>query len=142
MYTTIPTAPGGMLLANGKYGLIMVEPEEGMDPVDKELYNIQGDFYTKGSFGAPGLQPSDMENPLDEKPSYVLFSGTVGARTRDKAITAKVGEKLRLFVGNVSPNLVFSFHVIGEIFDKLYLEGVLTSIPACRQRRCLLANRA
>ncbi|WP_255593808.1 copper-containing nitrite reductase [Pontibacter sp. HSC-14F20] len=117
------TAPVGMHIANGMYGLIMVEPEEGMEPVDKEYYVMQGDFYTKGAFGAPGLQPFDMEKALDERPSYVVFNGSVGAMTGDNAITAKVGDKVRLFVGNGGPNLVSSFHVIGEIFDKVHPEG-------------------
>ena len=120
------TAPVGMHIANGMYGLIMVEPEEGMEPVDKEFYVMQGDFYTKGAFGAPGLQPFDMEKALDEKPSYVVFNGSVGSLTGDNAITAKVGERVRLFVGNGGPNLVSSFHVIGEIFDKVYPEGGMT----------------
>ncbi|WP_242928920.1 copper-containing nitrite reductase [Pontibacter vulgaris] len=117
------TAPVGMHIANGMYGLILVEPEEGLPKVDKEYYIMQGDFYTKGAFGAPGLQPFDMEKALDENPSYVVFNGSVGSLTGDKALTAKVGETVRLFVGNGGPNLISSFHVIGEIFDNVYTEG-------------------
>ncbi|NDK55661.1 copper-containing nitrite reductase [Pontibacter fetidus] len=117
------TAPVGMHIANGMYGLILVEPEEGLPKVDKEYYVMQGDFYTKGEFGTPGLQPFDMEKALDENPSYVVFNGSVGALTGDNALTAKVGEKVRLFVGNGGPNLISSFHVIGEIFDNVYTEG-------------------
>ena len=117
------TAPVGMHIANGMYGLIMVEPEEGMPKVDKEYYVMQGDFYTKGDFGTPGLQPFDMEKALDENPSYVVFNGSVGSLTGDNALTAKVGETVRLFVGNGGPNLISSFHVIGEIFDNVYSEG-------------------
>ncbi|MFD2244742.1 copper-containing nitrite reductase [Pontibacter ruber] len=117
------TAPVGMHIANGMYGLILVEPKEGLPKVDKEYYVMQGDFYTKGAFGAPGLQPFDMEKALDENPSYVVFNGSVGSLTGDNALTAKVGETIRLFVGNGGPNLVSSFHVIGEIFDNVYTEG-------------------
>lgn len=117
------TAPVGMHIANGMYGLILVEPREGLPPVDKEYYVMQGDFYTKGDFGDSGLQPFDMEKALDERPSYVLFNGSVGAMTGDKSLTAKTGETVRLFVGNGGPNLISSFHVIGEIFDKVYPEG-------------------
>ncbi len=117
------TAPVGMHIANGMYGLILVEPEKGLPPVDKEYYVMQGDFYTKGKFGAPGLQPFDMEKALEENPTYVLFNGAVGALTGDKALTAKTGERVRLFVGNGGPNLISSFHTIGEIFDKVYPEG-------------------
>jgi len=117
------TAPVGMHIANGMYGLILVEPEGGLPKVDKEYYIMQGDFYTKGKNGETGLQPFDMQKGVDEKPEYVVFNGSVGSLTGDKAITANVGETVRLYVGNGGPNLVSSFHVIGEIFDKVYVEG-------------------
>ncbi|QRM89862.1 nitrite reductase, copper-containing [Lacinutrix sp. WUR7] len=117
------TAPVGMHIANGMYGLILVEPEGGLPPVDKEYYIMQGDFYTKGANGERGLQPFDMQKAVDEKADYVVFNGKVGALTGDNAITAKVGETVRLFVGNGGPGLVSSFHVIGEIFDRVHVEG-------------------
>ncbi|WP_116472521.1 copper-containing nitrite reductase [Zobellella maritima] len=117
------TAPVGMHIANGMYGLILVEPEEGLPPVDREYYVMQGDFYTKGAFGEQGLQPFDMEKAIKEQPDYVLFNGAVGALNGEKALTANVGETVRLYVGNGGPNLVSSFHVIGEIFDKVNVEG-------------------
>lgn len=117
------TAPVGMHIANGMYGLILVEPDGGLPPVDKEYYIMQGDFYTEGNYGARGVQAFDMQKAIDEKPDYVVFNGSVGAMTGDNAITANVGEKVRLFVGNGGPNLVSSFHVIGEIFDKVHVEG-------------------
>lgn len=117
------TAPVAMHIANGMYGLILVEPEGGLPPVDKEYYVMQGDFYTKGKNGAPGLQPFDMQKAVDEHPDYVVFNGKVNALTGEKALTAKVGETVRLFVGNGGPNLISSFHVIGEIFDNVYVEG-------------------
>lgn len=117
------TAPVGMHIANGMYGLILVEPEGGLPPVDKEYYIMQGDFYTKGPNGERGLQPFDMQKAVDEKADYVVFNGKVNALTGDDALTAKVGETIRLFVGNGGPGLVSSFHVIGEIFDKVHIEG-------------------
>jgi nitrite reductase (NO-forming) len=117
------TAPVGMHIANGMYGLILVEPKEGLPKVDREYYVMQGDFYTKGKFGKQGYQPFDMEKAIDEKPTYVVFNGSTTSMTGDNALKAKVGETVRLFVGNGGPNLVSSFHVIGEIFDKVYREG-------------------
>ncbi|MGC1204310.1 MAG: copper-containing nitrite reductase [Flavobacteriaceae bacterium] len=117
------TAPVGMHIANGMYGLILVEPEGGLPQVDKEYYIMQGDFYTKGENGEPGLQAFDMQKAVDEDADYVVFNGSVGALTGDNAITANVGETVRLYVGNGGPNLVSSFHVIGEIFDKVHVEG-------------------
>lgn len=117
------TAPVGMHIANGMYGLILVEPKGGLPKVDKEYYVMQGDFYTAGRYGEAGHQPFDMDKALEENPDYVVFNGSVGAIAGDKALTAKVGETVRLYVGNGGPNLVSSFHVIGEIFDEVSVEG-------------------
>jgi nitrite reductase (NO-forming) len=117
------TAPVGMHIANGMYGLILVEPEGGLPKVDKEYYIMQGDFYTKGENGDPGLQPFDMKKAVEEDADYVVFNGKVGALTGDNAITANVGETVRLYIGNGGPNLTSSFHVIGEIFDNVHIEG-------------------
>ncbi|TMO98119.1 nitrite reductase, copper-containing [Pseudoalteromonas sp. S3260] len=117
------TAPVGMHIANGMYGLILVEPKEGLAPVDREYYLVQGDFYTKGEFGEAGLQPFDMAKAIDENADYVVFNGSVGSTTDENSLTAKVGETVRLYIGNGGPNLVSSFHVIGEIFDTVYVEG-------------------
>ncbi len=115
--------PVGMHIANGMYGLVLVEPKEGLSKVDREYYVMQGDFYTKGSYGEQGIQPFDMDKAISESPDYVVFNGSVGALTGDDALKANVGETVRLFVGNGGPNLVSSFHVIGEIFDKVNIEG-------------------
>ncbi len=117
------TAPVGMHIANGMYGLILVEPEGGLPPVDREFYVMQSDFYTKGEYGEEGFQPFSMEKAIDEDADYVVFNGSVGAMVGDRAVRAKVGETIRLYVGNGGPNLVSSFHVIGEIFDTVYTEG-------------------
>ena len=112
-----------MHIGNGMYGLILVEPEEGLPKVDHEYYVMQSEFYTSGRYGEAGLQPFSMEKALEEKPDYVVFNGSVGALVGDKALKASVGETVRLFVGNAGPNLVSSFHVIGEIFDHVNIEG-------------------
>lgn len=117
------TAPVGMHVANGMYGLLLVEPPEGLPPVDHEYYVMQGDFYTVGKYREHGHQDFDMQRAIDEKPTYVLFNGSEGALIGERALKAKVGDTIRLFVGNGGPNLVSSFHVIGEIFDKVRYEG-------------------
>jgi len=117
------TAPVGMHIANGMYGLIYVQPETPLPAVDREYYVMQSEFYTTGPFGEKGLQPFSMQKAIDESPSYVVFNGSTSSLTNDNAITAKVGEKVRLFIGNGGPNLVSSFHVIGDIFDNVYTEG-------------------
>jgi nitrite reductase (NO-forming) len=117
------TAPVAMHVANGMYGLILVEPREGLPKVDHEYYVVQGDFYTKGPNGQHGLQPFSMSKAVDEKPEYIVFNGSVGALLEENALHAKVGETVRFFVGNGGPNMTSSFHVIGEIFDTVYAEG-------------------
>jgi len=116
-------APVPVHIANGMYGLILVEPAEGMAPVDREFYVMQGDFYTAGNHGEAGLQGFDFDKLFDEEPEYVLFNGAKGALNGDNAMQANVGESIRLFVGNGGPNLTSSFHAIGEIFDNVYVEG-------------------
>src|SRR5215472_8382407 len=117
------TAPVGMHVGNGMYGLMLVEPPEGLAPVDHEYYVMQGDFYTVGKYREKGLQPFDMQKAIDEKPTYVVFNGSENSLVGDRALTAKVGDRVRLFIGNGGPNLVSSFHVIGEIFDRVWYEG-------------------
>jgi len=117
------TAPVGLHIANGMYGLILVEPKEGLPPVDKEYYVMQSEFYTEGNYGVPGLQPFSMSKALEENPDYVVFNGSVGSLVGDKSLKANVGDKIRLYIGNGGPNLVSSFHVIGEIFDLVNTEG-------------------
>ena len=117
------TAPVGMHVANGMYGLILVEPPQGLPKVDHEFYVMQGDFYTTGKYREKGSQPFDMEKAIDERPTYVLFNGAEGSLTGEKAMQVKTNETVRLYVGNGGPNLVSSFHVIGAIFDKVRFEG-------------------
>jgi nitrite reductase (NO-forming) len=115
-------SPVPMHIGNGMYGMILVEPKEGLPKVDRELYVMQGDFYAKpGKAGQPFVL--DMEKGLAEQPTHVVFNGSVGAIAGKNALQAKVGQSLRLFVGNGGPNLVSSFHVIGEVFDHVYGEG-------------------
>jgi nitrite reductase (NO-forming) len=116
-------APVALHVANGMYGLILVEPRDGMPAVDREYYVMQGDFYTEGEHGAPGLQAFSMEKAVAERPDYVVFNGSTNALTGDNALQARVGETVRLYMGNGGPNLTSSFHVIGEIFDNVYAEG-------------------
>jgi nitrite reductase (NO-forming) len=112
-----------MHVANGMYGLILVEPKEGFAPVDKEYYVMQGEIYTAGRHGEGGIQSFDPSKAEDEHPPYVVFNGEVGSLVGDRALTAEVGETVRIYFGVGGPNLTSSFHVIGEIFDQVYLEG-------------------
>ena len=116
-------APVPLHIANGMYGLILVEPAGGLPKVDREYYIMQSEFYTKGKTDEKGLQEFDQDKGVDEKPTYVVFNGKKNALMGENKLEAKVGETVRLYVGNAGPNLASSFHVIGEIFDRVYMEG-------------------
>ncbi|MFN8545630.1 MAG: copper-containing nitrite reductase [Candidatus Binatia bacterium] len=121
-------APVADHIANGMYGLILVEPKRGLPPVDHEYYVMQSEFYTTAPSG--GTATYSPQDGLDEHPRYVVFNGHVGALHGTGALQAQTGERVRLFVGNAGPNLISSFHVIGEILDRVYREGDLLSRPA------------
>ncbi len=103
--------------SHGQYGMILVDPKEGLTEVDKEFYVMQGELYTMGQLGKKGLVPFDPDALLDGQPNYVTFNGRIETTPR---MQAKVGDRIRMYVGNGGVNLISSFHVIGEIFDTVY----------------------
>lgn len=117
------TAPVPLHVANGMYGLILVEPREGLRPVSREYYVMQSEVYTSGKYGEPGLQNFDGEKAVEERAPYVVFNGSVGSLTGENALKAEVGDSVRIYVGNGGPNLTSSFHVIGAVFDRVFQEG-------------------
>lgn len=110
-------------IANGMYGLIVVEPPEGLSPVDHEFYIMQGDMYADKRPGAAGHAEHDADALWREEPSFVVFNGRFQALTGDQAMTVAVGDRVRIFIGNGGPNLASSFHVIGEVFDVVHPQG-------------------
>ena len=114
-----PNVPSHM--THGMYGLILVEPKDGLPPVDKEFYVMQGEFYTAGGLGNKGLQVFDGQAMLDGHPQYIVFNGKVKSLVDN--MNVKVGDRVRMYVGNGGVNLISSFHVIGEIFDTVYPEA-------------------
>ncbi len=116
-------------IANGMYGLILVEPEGGLPRVDREFYVMQGEIYTGGKFGAQGAQSPDIDKLLNEKPEYFVFNGAAGGLTAQKPLKANVGETVRIFFGVGGPNYTSSFHIIGEIFDRVYNLASITTPP-------------
>ena len=138
-------------IANGMYGLILVEPEKGLARADREFYVLQSEIYGEfvkeeaaqqdnaaddfwnesqpDSKNESGLLKFSHQDGLDEHPKYVFFNGYHSRHVGENALKAKVGERVRIFFGNIGPNLISSFHVIGEIFDNVYREGDLISAP-------------
>jgi nitrite reductase (NO-forming) len=114
-------------IANGMYGLILVEPEEGLSVVDREFYVMQGEIYTQEAFGSTGHLTENTQALLNEDPEYLVFNGAVGGLTEQKPLKANVGETVRIFFGVGGPNFTSSFHVIGEIFDRVFEQASLTS---------------
>jgi nitrite reductase (NO-forming) len=115
-------------ISAGMYGLILVEPKKGLPRVDKEFYVMQGDLYTTHRIGTKGHQEFSHERANDELPTYYTFNGAVGALTKEHKMTAKVGETVRVYFGVGGPNKVSSFHVIGEILDRVYSEGATNTV--------------
>ena len=114
----------------GMYGLILVEPEGGLPEVDREFYVMQGEIYTEEPYGTTGYVNFSHEKMLAEQPEYFVFNGAANALTRDEHLMrANLGETVRLYFGVGGPNFVSSFHVIGEIFDRVYDQASLTSPP-------------
>ncbi|MCM2351171.1 MAG: copper-containing nitrite reductase [Bacteriovoracaceae bacterium] len=116
-------------LAKGMYGMILVEPAAGLSVVDQEFYVMQGEYYTKELRGFQGHHQHDEKKLLDEKPTYIVMNGRPQGLTGSNAMKARAGDSVRIFFGAGGPNLISSFHVIGEIFDKVYPYGSFLSVP-------------
>ena len=108
-------------IANGMFGMVITEPEGGLDPVDNEFYLVQNEWYL-GPQGEPSsLAKANVGAP---SPDFVMFNG-VAFQYRDHPIEVGTGERVRLFVLNVGPSIDSSFHIVGTIFDSVIKEGVL-----------------
>ena len=116
-------------ISNGMYGMILVEPEGGLPEVDHEFYVMQGELYTAQKHGSRGLQEFSLDKLLDEKPEHLMFNGSMDALTRTYSMEAQVGQTVRMFFGVGGPNLTSSFHLIGEVFDRVYDLASFTSPP-------------
>lgn len=114
-------------MANGMYGLILVEPKVGLPRVDQEFYIMQGEWYPTGLLGSPGLQVFDPEKLLKGAPEYITFNGHTP--NADGSLSSETGKRIRIYIGNGGVNLISSFHIIGEIFDVVYPEGAIGSAP-------------
>jgi nitrite reductase (NO-forming) len=125
-------------IANGMYGLMLVEPQAGLPKVDDEFYLVQGEFYTMGPYGQQGLQTFSYQKAQAETPDYVVFNGKVGALTGKGTMKVKVGDTVRVFFGNAGPNLDSSLHIIGGIMDRVYVDGSLASPPLLEAQTTLV----
>jgi len=129
-------------ISAGMYGLILVEPKAGLPKVDKEFYVMQGDLYTSHAFGTKGHHEYNPDKAADELPTYYTFNGSVGALGKEHRMVAKVGDTVRVYFGVGGPNKVSSFHMIGEIFDKVYSEGSTNAVKESVQTTLVPAGGA
>lgn len=113
------TAPVLHHIANGMYGLIIVDPEEPLEPA-REYWLIESEFYTQP--GADGTWDPNMDKMRAATPDLMAFNG-VAFQYKDNPLPATAGEKIRLYVGNIGPTLFSAFHVIGALFDTVYVDG-------------------
>ncbi len=117
-------------IGNGMYGLILVEPTNGLPHVDREFYVMQSEFYTKDAPpDAKRLQYSH-DRAMDEHPQFVVFNGQFGSMRFKDALRAETGERVRIYFGNAGPSLISSFHIIGTVMDEVYRDGSLSEAPA------------
>lgn len=111
-------------LALGMYGAVIVEPKEGYPTkVDREYVVVQAEFYPAAKADKDGSYPLDMDAVINKKPSIVAFNGRALRHVKEPLV-AKPGERVRLFVLNAGPSGTSSFHVVGTIFDRIWLEGI------------------
>jgi nitrite reductase (NO-forming) len=113
-------APPWHHIAQGMYGGILVEPSGGLPKVDHEFYVIQGEWYTSAPYGTQGHMNFDHAKAMAEQPEYYTFNGHVAALTEMMPLEAEVGDTVRVFFGVGGPNIGSNFHIIGEIFDRVY----------------------
>jgi len=116
-------------IASGMYGMILVEPEEGVEKVDHEFYVMQGELYTEEPYGTKGEASFSQDKLMNERPEYFVFNGAAGALKGSHRMNVKIGESVRIFFGVGGPNFTSAFHVIGGIFDNAYATGSFTTAP-------------
>ncbi len=115
------TAPTAAHIANGMYGAIIVDPVEPLPPA-REFVIVQSEFYMTPSTGEGVPRRLDWNRMLHMAPDYIVFNG-VAAQYSTAPLQVEPGERLRFYVVNAGPNRVSAFHIVGGIFDRVYLGG-------------------
>jgi nitrite reductase (NO-forming) len=113
----------GQHVSNGMFGLMVVEPPDGLPPVDKEFYVMQSEMYLAADPTASGLHELAFDKLLAEQPDYVVYNGSVDSLSGSQALTAAVGQTVRFFFGVGGPALDSAFHIVGLAWDKVHPEG-------------------
>ena len=115
-------------IASGMYGMFIVEPRGGYPTkVDREYAVVQSEFYAKPDpegrkvDGQP-LYVLDAEKVRTKASTYTVFNAVYNGLV-DHPLMAKPGERVRLYVLNVGPSNTSSFHVVGTLFDRVWMDG-------------------
>ena len=116
-------------IANGMFGEILVQPDIPLPPVDKEFYVGQSELYTKWPIHTLGNQVFDGQKLWDEQPTYFVFNGAFKALTGAHELKAQVNQTIRIYFADGGPDFISSFHVIGEIFTRVWQYGDLIDPP-------------
>jgi nitrite reductase (NO-forming) len=115
-------------IASGMYGMLVVEPREGYPTrVDRQYAVVQSEFYTKldpagRQVNGQPLYVLDTQKVRTKESTYTVFNGVYNGMV-DHPLVAKPGDRVRLFVLNVGPSNTSSFHVVGAIFDRVWIDG-------------------
>ncbi len=112
-------------IANGMYGLILVEPENGLPKADREFYIMQSEIYTQPPVEGTNVLQYSHDAAVRAQPQFVLFNGSQLSLYSTNALKVRAGEKVRIYFGNAGPNLVSSFHLIGTTLT-VYHDGVFS----------------
>ena len=114
------TAPALHHIANGMYGMMIVEPKEGLSPVDREFFLVQSEWYIGGQGQPASLTKAAAGAP---SPDFVVFNG-VANQYKDGPIEIATGKKVRVFILDAGPDIDSSFHIVGTIFSRVIKEGI------------------
>jgi nitrite reductase (NO-forming) len=114
------TSPALHHIANGMYGMVIVEPAEGLPPVDNEFALVQSEWYLGPQGDITSLDKASAGAPA---PDFVVFNG-VANQYVDAPLAVGTGESVRIFVLDAGPNIDSSFHIVGTIFDTVIKEGI------------------
>ena len=114
------TAPALHHIANGMYGMVIVEPKAGLPKVDKEFALVQSEWYLGPQGDITSLEKASVGAPA---PDFVVFNG-VANQYKDAPLKVGTGQRVRIFVLDAGPNIDSSFHIVGTIFDSVEKEGV------------------
>ena len=115
------TAPALHHIANGMFGMVIVEPKGGLPKVDKEFALVQSEWYLGPQGDITSLEKASVGAPA---PDFVVFNG-VANQYKDAPLKVGTGERVRIFVLDAGPNIDSSFHIVGTIFDTVTKEGIM-----------------